>query len=635
MKGLEQLKVLVQKNQDPNWVNCRIYRLMYAEDIYRYAYQLIAPKPGNMTPDATGQTIDGFSKVSIQSIIQQIQMESYQFRPVKRAYVPKKNGKLRPLGISSFRDKLVQKVMSLILEAIYDSPISPTFYEHSHGYRPTRGTHTAMKQIKRTFKGANWIIEGDFKSFFDTLDHHVLLNILSKRIKDNRFLNLIWKSLRITYVENGIHSKSKIGSVQGSILSPILANIYLHEMDTFVVEQVIPAQTKGNLKLANKDYAKILQHRSKCFKTLQQIKGQSQEKFENLENEDELIALKTQINETKLPIVNKIQYLNKTLRTLPSKRYDYTMVRYVRYADDWVIAVWGRKELAITILNQLKIKLAKLKLLLHEDKTKISHGKKQGFDFLGFHIRTGLDKPTSKHFINKNGHRVRHNSSSIKITVSMKKLIQKLAENGFCKPDGFPTGYHAWSIMDDRSIITRFLATARGIENAARFVHNWTRLHGSIRYILGYSLAKTLARKYQISVRQVFRKYGKNIKVPKANGKGFIIFRTNVFLYKNTNAFVDNRGNWSNRALPTIWAIRSNSVLDLPCCICHDPASEMHHVRHIRKTGTKLKGFHKSMRDVNKKQIPVCHNCHVKIHQGRYNGLSLKNILVSQTTRVC
>lgn len=627
MKGLEQLKVLASKNCDPGWVNQRIYRLMYAEDVYKYAYDLIRSKPGNMTPDAEKETVDGFSKAKIDKIIEQMRDESYQFKPIKRVYIPKKSGKLRPLGISSFRDKLVQKVISLILEAIYDAPGSPTFYEHSHGYRPTRGTHTAMKQIKSDFKGANWIIEGDFAGFFDTLDHQTLISLLKKRIKDERFLNLIWKSLRVTYVEKGKRVKSKVGSVQGSILSPILANIYLHEMDEYVVEQVLPTYTKGNMKLANKAYHRIVSKRSRCYHKLKALKTRMQAEFDHLTDEQERKNLKKQINQMKRPLIDQINALNKRLRTLPSKRYAYTMARYVRYADDWVIAVWGSKQLADEILDLLKSRLSLLRLKLHEEKTKISHGKRQGFEFLGFHIKTGLSKPTSKHIIRTDGLRIRLKSNNIKITAPMQKLIKKLAAEGFCKPNGYPIGRREWSVLDDRSIVMRYLATARGIENAARFVQNWVRLHGSVRYILGYSLAKTLACKHQISVKQVFRKFGHPIKVRRATSKeSYLVFHLNAFLKKKTGAFSDNRGNWLKRQLPTIWSIRSVSVLDRHCCICDNPASEMHHVRHIRKSGMKVKGFHRLMRDLNKKQIPVCHSCHVKIHRGKYDGMALKDL---------
>lgn len=636
MKGLEQLRVLASKNRDSGWVNQRIYRLMYAEDLYKYAYKLIRSKPGNMTPDAEGETVDGFSKVKVEKIVEQMRNESYQFRPIKRVYIPKKNGKLRPLGISSFRDKLVQKVISLILEAIYDSPLSPTFYEHSHGYRPTRGTHTAMKQIKSEFKGANWIIEGDFAGFFDSLNHQTLISLLRKRIKDERFLNLIWKSLRVTYIEKGKAVKSKIGSVQGSILSPILANIYLHEMDTYVVEEILPAYTKGNMKLADKAYHRVTSQRSRCYRKLKALKTSMQAEFAKLNDEQERNNLKKQINQEKRPLLNQINTLNKRLRTLPSNRYAYTMARYVRYADDWVIAVWGSKQLADEILDFLKPKLALLKLKLHEEKTKISHGKRQGFEFLGFHVRTGLPKPTTKHIIRADGIRMRLKSNNIKITAPMKKLVKKLATEGFCKPNGYPIGRRAWSVLDDRSIVMRYLATARGIENAARFVHNWTRLHGSVRYILGYSLAKTLACKYKISVKQVFRKYGHPIKVQRSKDKEtFLVFHLNTFLEKKTGAFSDNRGNWLDRQLPTIWSIRSVSVLDLPCCICGNPASEMHHVRHIRKSGMKAKGFHRLMRNLNKKQLPVCHPCHVKIHQGRYDGMALKDFAFYNSKVIC
>jgi group II intron reverse transcriptase/maturase len=198
--------------------------------LYLVAYERIKSKPGNMTPGADEETLDGFSLETIREIIQEMKTEQFQFKPVRTTFIPKANGKLRKLGIPCVRDKIVQEVMHRILEAIYDSPYRPYFKDTSHGFRPNRSCHTALREFRGKWTAANWLLEGDIRACFDELDHGVLVTILQKKIQDQRFLNLIRKLLKAGYMDlHGIKRDSLIGSPQGGIISPILANAYLHE----------------------------------------------------------------------------------------------------------------------------------------------------------------------------------------------------------------------------------------------------------------------------------------------------------------------------------------------------------------------------------------------------------------------
>lgn len=200
--------------------------------MYILAYERIKSAPGNMTPGSDGTTIDGISMNMIHTIIQEMRTERFQFRPVRTVYIPKANGKKRKLGIPSTRDKIVQEVIRLILECIYDSPNGPYFHETSHGFRPDRSCHTALREIRGKWPAINWFLEGDIQACFDAIDHGVLVRLLRKKIRDERFLNLIWKLLRAGYLDlQEARHDSLAGTPQGGLASPILANVYLHELD--------------------------------------------------------------------------------------------------------------------------------------------------------------------------------------------------------------------------------------------------------------------------------------------------------------------------------------------------------------------------------------------------------------------
>ena len=208
------LTILRQKaKEDRTFVFDRLYRNLFNPDFYLLAYSNIYSKEGNLTAGTDNMTIDGFNLKLVERLIEELRTETYRPKAARRVYIPKKNGKLRPLGIPSFRDKLVQEVLRLILEALYE----PTFLDNSHGFRPGRSCHTALVQVKTTCKGTNWVIEGDIKGFFDNIAFDKLLEILSRRIGDGRFLNLISLFLKAGYMEDQKLFHPLTGSPQGGL----------------------------------------------------------------------------------------------------------------------------------------------------------------------------------------------------------------------------------------------------------------------------------------------------------------------------------------------------------------------------------------------------------------------------------
>ena len=229
MKPTSEILERIEKcsSEHKDGVFTRLYRYLLREDIYYAAYQKLYANKGATTQGIDDDTADGFSDFYIKELIQSLKDGTYKANPVRREYIPKKNGKLRPLGIPSFRDKLLQEVVRMILEAIYE----PVFDSHSHGFRPGKSCHTALRQISSDFTGVVWFIEGDIQGCFDNINHEKLIEILSRKIKDSRFLNIIRQFLKAGYIENWKYNATYSGSPQGGICSPILANIYLNELD--------------------------------------------------------------------------------------------------------------------------------------------------------------------------------------------------------------------------------------------------------------------------------------------------------------------------------------------------------------------------------------------------------------------
>jgi|GEM_PF-533542 len=361
-KTLERLEYLRKSNSNRCWVNNQLYRLMYKEDLYIVAYERMKSKPGNMTAGTDKETLDGFSLETIRAIIHEMRTEQFQFKPVRTTFIPKANGKMRKLGIPCVRDKVVQEVMHMILEAIYDSPHGPYFSDTSHGFRPSRSCHTALREIRGKWTGVNWLVEGDIRACFDEIDHSTLVTILKKKIQDQRFLNLIWKLLNAGYMDlHGSKKESLIGSPQGSLVSPILANIYLHELDEFVAG-LQTKREKGKRKRHNLTYHRLSHKKARLV-----AKGETHTK----EFKDTI----------------------KRMRGLPTLQVDdpdFIRIKYLRYADDWLIGVCGSYALAEDIKQEIKHFLGEtLRLTLSEEKTHITHARTQEALFLGTQLKNG------------------------------------------------------------------------------------------------------------------------------------------------------------------------------------------------------------------------------------------------------
>lgn len=495
------LKSLFAHSNDIHYKYERLYRILFNEQMFYVAYQRIYANPGNMTPGSDGQTIDQMSIERIGKLIVSLKDESYHPTPFRRVYIPKKHGKKRPLGIPSVEDKLVQEVVHMVLEAIYEGQFENT----SHGFRPRRSCHTALTYIQHQFTGAKWFIEGDIKGFFDNIDHQVLIGILRERISDERFLRLIWKFLKAGYVEDFAFHNTYSGTPQGGIISPILANIYLDRFDKYISEYAQNFDI-GKRRRYNPQYTKFTKKAIRLRKKLRAI-----------ENEEEKAVLLAQIMD-----------VQKEMRKFPASMDmddKYRRLKYVRYADDFLIGVIGSKADCEKMKEDFTAFMKdKLKLELSAEKTLITNAH-DAAKFLGYEITVRKSEATKR---NANGWVKRAFCGSIILklpleTVQKKLLSMKAMElrtiNG--KETWWATPRTYMSKEKPEDICARYTTEIRGFYQYYRIANNISYSGSKFGYIMRYSFYKTLAMKLNSSSKKIVTRYkqGRDIAIPYI-GKG-------------------------------------------------------------------------------------------------------------------
>jgi group II intron reverse transcriptase/maturase len=579
------LGVLRERGRRGLLVN-ELYRQLFNPQLYLLAYGRIYANHGAMTPGVTQETVDGMSQAKIGRVIDAMRHERYRFAPVRRVHIPKKNGKTRPLGLPTWSDKLVGEVVRLLLEAYYE----PMFSDRSHGFRPGRGCHTALREIANTWTGTAWFVEADIADCFGSLDHKIMVDALSEKIHDNRFLRLVRNMLTAGYLEDWKWGATMSGAPQGGVASPILSSIYLHKLDEFVENVLIPEYTRGDRRARNPAYLELQNELAKARRRGDQSMART---------------------------------LRRRMVSLPSADPDdpgYRRLRYCRYADDQLLGFTGPKDEAEEIKQRLARFLRdELKLELSHTKTLITHARTKAARFLGYEI-------TVQHNDRKATRRRRTVNGQVSLRVPLDVIKAK------CVPylhRGKPAKQKALTNGDDYTIVATFGAIYRGMVQYYLLAGDVHRLH-RLRWVMETSMLKTLASKHRSSVSKTAARHKAKIPTPhgtrtcfeariERDGRQPLVARFGgIPLHRQRTATVVDRQpirvDYPHKEIV-------QRLLADTCEICqHKGEVQVHHVRKLADLGAPgplQPQWVKAMANRRRKTLVVCSSCHDHVHTGQ------------------
>ena len=567
----------------------RLYRQLFSPQLYLLAYGRLYSNKGAMTPGPDGETVDGMSLGKIGRIIDALRHERYRFKPVRRFYIPKKNGKKRPLGLPSWSDKLVGEVIRLLLEAYYE----PQFSDLSHGFRPHRGCHTALSEVSNRWTGTTWFIEGDISDCFGSLDHEILLSVLADRIHDGRFLRLLRNMLQAGYLEDWAWNATLSGAPQGGVASPVLSNIYLHRLDSFVEKVLIPEYTRGDSRAPNPEYREM------------------EKRLARLRRRGDRPAARA---------------LRRQMRRMPSKDPadpGFRRLRYVRYCDDHLLGFTGPKAEA----EDIKIRLAaflrdELRLELSREKTLITHARTGAARFLGYEI-------TVQHADHKVTGKRRSANGIVGLRVPRDVIKAKSAP--YLKL-GKPERRNQMVNDDDHTIVRTYGAEYRGLVEYYLLAGDVYRLN-RLEWVMKTSMLKTLACKHDSTVTKMADRYKTTIATPhgprrcfdvsveRDGGTPLVARFGGIPLRRKKNAVL------TDRTPPPVTVRRKELVTRLQagqCELCKQTGTvDAHHVRKLAdldRPGQPQPVWDQLMARRRRKTLVVCASCHKAIHNGQPNA---------------
>jgi group II intron reverse transcriptase/maturase len=564
-----------------------LIKLVSSPSMLIMAYELIKSKAGNTTVGTTDETLDGITKEWIENLSNEVSEGKFYFKPSRRVLIPKKDGSTRPLGVANPREKVLQKAMTMVLEAIYE----PVFSDSSHGFRPKRSCHSALHQLYLKVKsGYSWVIEGDISKCYDKIPHIVILNCLQEKIECEKFLTLIKRFLQAGYLDPKVKQviKETVGTPQGAVVSPILCNIVLDKLDK-KLEEIKEQYAKGKSRKVTPEYRKI----------------------------------------------QRIKYENRTGQQKRMKAVDvmdpnFRRLVYVRYADDFVVAILGPKTEASDLKNIIgKFLKENLGLTLNEEKTKIT-SLQEGFRFLGTELfirKYNNEKEQPRTSYKRNGKVITAKvHPRIVMHAPIKELLDKLKEKQFIKAvnkEYYPLGLDRLLNFDHEDILKYYSSIIRGIVNYYSFVDNRMRLSSIVRY-LRYSCAATLKRKYKLAtIRQCFFNFGPELKSPRSETMLYV--PTSIELRKKPDSDKSKFNISENVKLPDavinqMWINKvTKSTVFKSCAICDATENiEMHHLRSVKDVRNKIKQGKASFAIWKgaflRKQIPLCSRHHKAWH---------------------
>nr|YP_009568394.1 hypothetical protein [Orbilia oligospora]QBL02024.1 hypothetical protein [Orbilia oligospora] len=579
-----------------------IIKILADPGYLQFCYMLIKGKPGNMSKGITNETLDGIKYEWFLEISEEIKTGKIKFKPARRVLIPKP-GKIekRPLWVGAPREKIIQKGLQIILETIYE----PKFLDCSYGFRPKRSTHGALKKLHLQAHQFTWVIQGDISKCFDKIPHNIIIKLIQKEIKCDKFLTIIHKTLSAGYIDpiTNQPNSPNIGTPQGSVLSPLLANIVLHEMDKYITENIAPKFHLGTRRRGNPEYKKIIYARDP--------------KNPNRTDEGAKIALKL------------VRKMNRQDPLDPNFRRNM----YIRYADDFIFLLEGPLTEAQWIKTEIKEFLYQhTGLELNTEKTIITH-LQDGFEFLGAHIKT-LKKQDFRMKTKTRTGKIISMRASVRARVDMptEKIIKKLLELGFLKRNHLnkllAKPYMKLVNLDHTTILQFFNSKIQGLLNYYTFAGNRVKLFNII-WLLKQSAAKTLARKFKLkSMRHIFTKFGPDLTDPKTD----YMLRTPDSLKTIHQYNCETPQYPALQTLEQDWhgRLTTTNIFKI-CMLCHSPTSiEMHHVRTVKDVRAKMASrtalFAQWIGAVKRKQVPLCQYHYTLYHQGKLLNYELNQI---------
>lgn len=591
MRNAETILNIIRKRGQRALPVKDIYRLLYQRDLYLRAYGRLYRNEGAMTRGVTLETVDGMSLEKIDRIIEALRFERYRWTPVRRTYIPKKNGKRRPLGMPTWSDKLLQEVIRSLLEAYYE----PQFSDRSHGFRPQRGCHTALRNVMQQGRGTKWFIEGDLCACFDRIDHSILLGILQESFHDNRFIRLMRGLLHAGYLEQWTFHATPSGVPQGGVVSPILSNLVLDRLDKYVEQHLIPENTRGRRRRTHRPYGALTVRASEARK-----RGEWKQ----------------------------AKKLRQQAQRLPSRDPNdphFRRLWYVRYADDFLLGFAGPKKEAFAIKENIATFLRDtLKLELNDEKTLVTHAREDKAKFLGYEVH-------ALHADDKHDHRKErciNGSIGLRVPMAVKK-----AKSAPYMRSGKPIHLPQLTMDEPYSIVARYQAEYRGIVNYYRMAYNLHTL-SHLKHVMEVSLVKTLANKYKTTCSKIYKRFSAWMDTEQGPRKVLQVTRKRAKAQPLVTHFGAVSLKWKRFAhihdgsKQALWSGRSEVVerlLAQQCELCGSTDKiEVHHVRKLADIAHGTESWKRKMAARARKTLIVCRKCHEAIQYGRYDGKQLR-----------
>ncbi|MBF0231002.1 MAG: hypothetical protein HQK63_15650 [Desulfamplus sp.] len=590
-----------------------LYKIMMTcEDLWIQAYINIQGNKGALTKSVDDSTVDGFSDEAAKSLIMELQSDMFRFKPTRRIYIPKKNGKERPLGIPRFKDKIVQEVCRMLLETIYETKFS----ENSHGFRPKKSCHTALEEIK-TWNGTTWLLDFDIKGYFDNINHEIMIKILEKEIDDRRFLKLIREMLKCGYLENWKYYNTYSGTPQGGVISPILANIYLNELDKFIEHIQF---NRGKCRTANPEYQKIAGKRGSINRAIKsrrewiRIGGKYTGGKPNTFKELNSTEIQLEINS----LIKEHKCLDIEIHNTPSKLYDdpnFKRMHYVRYADDFIIGMIGTKHDAEIIQGKIKDFLKnELNLETSEEKTGIKHARKEGTTFLNYIIQKTSNVRNKKKMLYGRTIKQRNGGVAIKLGVPMERVkvfSKKYGNIETSKSIHRPE----WLNKTELELVNDYNAEFRGFANYYVLADDVKLKLHKLEWMVTTSWLKTVSNKLKITVTQVAKKYKSNTDFTVKSGNiNRTFFKLKHLKSPKVKELLD--------IIPYVGHTKTQLEDRINANVCEYCGKiggyyEVHHIRKLKDISEAKQDWQRCMMEKQRKTLVLCIECHHNLHNGK------------------